>query len=72
MDFTWIETLGLIAIKAMFWVAMWFLWGGPTPCQVVKDLSSNPDERRYFERYHSDRERIESLKASLAVKTVRP
>lgn len=72
MDFTWIETAGLIALKAMFCVAMWFLWGGPSPSRIIKDLSSNPDESRYFERYHTDRERIEALKASLTVKTVRP
>ncbi|MCZ7862641.1 hypothetical protein O9X98_14795 [Agrobacterium salinitolerans] len=63
MDFTWIETAGLIALKIMFWGAMWFLWGGPTPSQVIKGFSKNSDERRYFERYHSDRERIEALMA---------
>jgi hypothetical protein len=72
MDFTWIETAGLVALKATFWVAMWFLWGGPTPSQVIKGFSSDPDERRYFERYHSDRERIDALKAGLRAKTIRP
>ncbi|MCV9964876.1 hypothetical protein OIU34_23570 [Pararhizobium sp. BT-229] len=70
MDFTWIETAGNVALKGMFWVAMWLLWGGPTPSQIIKDFSSNPDERRYYERYHSNLERIEALRASLTKKTV--
>lgn len=53
--------------KGSVFFGQWLIAGGPTPCEIARPFQSDPQDRKYYERFHADAKRIKALRENLKV-----